>query len=47
MNHEEYSNILRNVYKANQETWSHGEGPLNNISKINKYDGFDSSVRVT
>jgi len=34
------------VYKANQETWSHGEGPLYNISKTNKYEGFDSSFRV-
>jgi len=35
------------VYKANQETWSHGEGPLYNITKINKNDGFGSNFRVT
>jgi len=28
------------VHKANQETCSHGEGPLYNITKINKYDGL-------
>ena len=47
MNHEEYSNVLRNVYKAHQETWSHGEGPLYNVSKISKYEVFDSSFMVT
>jgi len=32
------------VYKANRETWSHGEGPLYNITKINKYDGLTPAL---